>query len=242
MGFLDNLVGDMLGDATGGADFRAIRKVTRWVGGKNLAMLGLGAALAGGAAAVLSQRDGAATPPPPPPPGSAVVPPPPPPPPPPGQAAPPPPPPPPGQAAPPPLPPPGAAVPPPPPGQVSAPEEPPPELTYAVVRTMVAAALADGNLHSREREAILKRLGESGLDAEQQRQIHQDLVLPPQPTELAALAGTAEGRELLYRFAALIVLADEEVAELERDWLARLAEAFGIDEERRQNLEREVFG
>lgn len=237
MGFLDNLVGDMIGDATGGADLRMIRKVTHMVGGKNLAMLGIGAALAGGAAAMLSQRGGT-TAPPPPPPGQAAAPPPPPPPPPPvpGQAASPPPPPP---------PPPPAAAPPPLPGQDAAPQEepePPPELTYAIIRTMVAAALADGNLHSREREAILKRLGESGLDEERQRQIHQDLVLPPQPAELAGLVGTAEAREALYRFAALIVLADEQVTDLERGWLGRLAEAFEISGERREALEREVFG
>lgn len=236
MGFLDNLVGDMIGDATGGADLRMVRKVTRMVGGKNLAMLGIGAALAGGAAAMLSQR-GDTTVPPPPPPGRAAAPPPPPPPPPPPV---------PGQAAsPPPLPPPPppAAVPPPLPGQDAAPEEePPPELTYAIIRTMVAAALSDGNLHSREREAILKRLGESGLDEARQRQIHQDLVLPPQPAELAGLVGTAEAREALYRFAALIVLADEQVTDLERGWLGRLAEAFEISGERREALEHEVFG
>ena len=114
-------------------------------------------------------------------------------------------------------------------------------MTYAVVRTMVAAALADGHLDPKEKEVIERRLGESGLSPEQTRQIHQDLVLPPPPAEIAALAGSGEARETIYRFAALVLLADQEVSDLERSWLARLARALEIDTERVAALEREIF-
>ena len=106
---------------------------------------------------------------------------------------------------------------------------------------MVAAALADGRMAPEEKELIHRHLGESGLGEEQVRQIHQDLVLPPSPEELAALAPAAEAREALYRFAALVVLADRETSDLERRWLERLAAAFEIDAERRSVLEAEIF-
>ena len=73
-------------------------------------------------------------------------------------------------------------------------DELPPEVTYAVVRTMVAAALADGHLAPEEKAIIQKHLGESGLSEAQTAQVHQDLVLPPGPAELAALAGDAEAQ------------------------------------------------
>ncbi len=230
MGFLDRLVTDMLQDSTG----LPVRRLVRMVGGKNLLMMGAGAVLAGGAATALGQSpsqsgQGGTAPPPPLPPGAG---PPPPPPPPPGSVAGP------SPGAPPPPPPPMAAPPPVPAGEA---EEPTPEITYAVVRTMVAAALADGHLAPEEKEIIFQRLGESGLAEDQIRQVHQDLVLPPAPAELAALAPAAEAREALYRFAALIVLADGETSALERSWLDRLAAAFELDAERRSALETEIF-
>jgi len=68
------------------------------------------------------------------------------------------------------------------------------------------------------------------------------MVLPPSPRELAALVTDAAGRELLYRFAAAVVLADRRVSELEETWLERLADAFGLSAERRAELRAEVAG
>ncbi|HEX9735191.1 MAG TPA: DUF533 domain-containing protein [Thermoanaerobaculia bacterium] len=225
MGFLERLVTDMIGDSVG-FDGRSVRRVTRMVGGKNLLWLAGGAALAGGVASALSQRQGTV------PPAAGVAVPPPPPPPPPAE---PPPPPPSVQAVPPPPPPP----PPPPAAEPQEVEESelPPEAVYAVVRTMVAAALADGSLAPEEKELIHRRLGESGLSQEQTLQIHRDLVLPPTPAELVALAPPGPGREALYRCAALIVLADGQASDLERDWLGRLARALEIEPGRAAALE-----
>ncbi|HVS02742.1 MAG TPA: DUF533 domain-containing protein [Thermoanaerobaculia bacterium] len=107
---------------------------------------------------------------------------------------------------------------------------------------MVAAALADGHLDPREQQAILGHLASGELGEEQVRQVHQDLVLPPGVEELAASVHDAEGRELLYRFAALVIAADQQVSYQEREWLETLALALRIDEDRRQELEREVLG
>lgn len=222
MGFLERLVGDMIGESVG-LDARSLRRVTRMVGGKNLLLLAGGAALAGGVASALHKSQGAssstAT-------GATVPPPPPPPPPPPVMAVPPPPP------------------PPPPAAEPDEPEESvelPPEAVYAVVRTMVAAALADGSLAPEEKELIHHRLRESGLSEKQTLQIHRDLVLPPTPAELVALAPPGPGREALYRCASLIVLADGQTSDLERGWLDRLARALEIAPGRAAALERETF-
>ncbi len=250
MGFLDRMISDLIQDNTGINARRLVRKIG---GGKILAMGG--AAIA---ASVLAEKHGMfpgqqtttppgapatgapAGPPPTVPVGQTL----------PGQSAspgPPPPPPIPGSQPPPPQP----AVPPPPvPGAVPAAPAPtaevaddelPPELTYAIVRTMVAAALADGHLASEEKAMVQKHLGDSGLSEEQTSQIHKDLVLPPSPTELAALTEDRSGREMLYRFGALVVLADQRTSELERGWLERLASAFEFDAERKAELEAEIF-
>lgn len=241
MGFLDRMISDLIQDNTG----INARRLVRRIGGGKIVALG-GAALAaaalaekkgfsgfGGGAAqppgVAPQAPATGTPPPPPVPGSAGAAPPQPPPPPPipGAAAPP--------TAPPTAPPEAA------PEDASADDELPPELTYAIVRTMVGAALADGQLSPDEKAIIQKHLGDSGLSPEQTQQIHQDLVLPPSPDELAALAPAAEAREILFRFAALVVLADQEASDLERRWLDRLASAFELPEDRKAALETEIF-
>ena len=236
MGFLDRMISNLIQDNTGINARRMVRKI----GGGKLLALG-GAALAAG---IFAEKKGMfgqgagqqaapplpagapAAPPPPLPEGTQ-----------PGAAA----------AAPPPPPIPGAAPPPPPPIPGAAPaaaddaDELPQEVTYAIVRTMVAAALADGHMGREEKAMIHKHLGESGLSEEQTRQIHQDLVLPPSPADLAALAPAAEAREILYRFGALVVLADQEVSDLERRWLERLATAFELGDEQKAALEAEIF-
>lgn len=128
----------------------------------------------------------------------------------------------------------------PPTGSEAEPEEPPQEVTYAIVRAMVAGALADGQLDPAEKDMILGRLGESGLAPEQVSQIHKDLVIPPSPQELAAMTPTSEMREMLYRFAALVVLAEGGVSEPERRWLETLGQTFELSTDRLAALEAEL--
>lgn len=187
------------------------RPFVRAVGGKNLLLLG-GAAIAGALAAEKTRSQG--TP-------EAV----------------------------PPLPPPvptgpDEAVPPLPPLPTAAAEpEPsiPNPLLFAIVRTMVSGALADGEMHAEEKALIENRLGESSLSTEQTKQIHKDLVIPPAPDEVAKSVSSPEDRELLYRFGALVALADGEASAPEKAWLQRLASALAISSERRAELEREIF-
>lgn len=249
MKLLDTLVSQAIKQTTG---FDA-RRIVRKVGGSNLLLAG-GALLAGGLAAEhYRQRQGAggaagagAGPHPPPPPAPGWVPPPPPPagspawspPPPPAAGAPAwtPPPPPPPEA--------GLAAPPPPPAAAAAAEPPPaelpPEAEYAIVRAMIAAALADGRMAPEERAAIRAQLATGGFSEQQVRELQQDMVLPPGVEELAALATGEGGGELMFRFAALALVADGHCSGAEREWLDNLAAALRIDAGRRADIEREV--
>jgi uncharacterized membrane protein YebE (DUF533 family) len=134
-------------------------------------------------------------------------------------------------------------VPPLPPLPAAAPEPQLPQgLVFAIVRTLVAGALADGQMHAEEKKLIEKHLGESGLAPDQASQIHKDLIIPASPEELARAAATAEDRELLYRFGALVVLAEGQTSPPERAWLDRFGAALGLAPDRREALEREIFG
>jgi uncharacterized membrane protein YebE (DUF533 family) len=187
------------------------RPFVRAVGGKNLLLLG-GAAIAGALAAE-KMREG----------GSRVAPPPPP------------------------LPPriPGterAAPPPPPPLPQEATEAAiPQDVLFAIVRTLVAGALADGEMHGEEKKLIEKRLGEGGLTSEQTERIRKDLVFPASVEEIASPVETTEDRELVFRFGSLVVLADGEASAREKTWLESLGAALGLAAERQRALQSEIF-
>ncbi len=237
MGFLDSMVGELVRRETG---FNATRLIRR-IGSKRLLMMG-GAALAGG---MLSQKSqGAGT-------GSFLrsagvgsvssptasggVP---------------------AASHLPPLPTAGAAglpgLPPVPVPMAPATSEVPPlpkedkaqsqELLYAIVRTMVAAALSDGMLDPREKAAIQEHLSDSGLTDQQQSQIRRDLVIPAAAAELAGMLPEGEDPETLLEFAVLVLRADGELKAKELQWLADLAELLGVDESRRLALLKELAG
>lgn len=208
------MVSDLVKSSTG---FNA-RPFVRAVGGKNLLLIG-GAALAGALAAEKmrqGQQQGqpGAVPPPPPVPGRPQ----------------------------PPLPPlPGAAPPLPPLPQQATDDDVPKELVFAIVRTLVAGALANGEMKPEEKTLIESRLGESGLAPAQIQRIQKDMVIPPSPAELSGLVSVQEDRELLYRFAALVVAKDGAIDVHEKAWLDKLGDAFKIPPEKRRSLESEIF-
>ena len=134
-------------------------------------------------------------------------------------------------------------VPPLPPLPTAAPEPQLPQpLVFAIVRTMVSGALADGEMHAGEKKLIEGRLGESGLSPDETKQIHKDLAIPPPPEEIGRMVSTTEDRELLYRFGALVVRSEGGASPPERAWLERLGAALGLAPERRAALESEIFG
>jgi uncharacterized membrane protein YebE (DUF533 family) len=186
----------------------------RAVGGKNILLLG-GAAIAGALAAEKMRSQPAV-------PGAPPLPVPPPPP----------------------LPSTGTAVPPlPPPVPSASPEAALPKgLMFAIVRTMISAALSDGEMHQEERKLIEGRLGESGLTPDETKQIRKDLVFPPTPDEIGTMVSSTEDRELLYRFGALVVRSQDGTSPEETAWLEQLGGALGMAAGRRSALEAEIFG
>jgi uncharacterized membrane protein YebE (DUF533 family) len=66
------------------------------------------------------------------------------------------------------------------------------------------------------------------------------MVLPPAVEELAALAADGAGRDVLFRFAALSLVADRQCTPAERAWLDQLAAALGIDPATEAAIEREI--
>ncbi len=263
MGFLDRMVSDLVKSSTG----YNVRPLIRMLGAKRLLTLG-GAAVAGAALSDrMQQRDGASPPPGPLPtgtpgpgplptstPGPGPLP-----------AAPPPPP------GPVPTVTPTGAIPPPPPIPVAPPPPPPaspaspggspsaegdqggeasvspalvsPALTLAGVRTVIAAALADGVLADVERAVIDQHLENPELSTEQAAQARADFDAPLAPAALAAMVDDSAGAEVLYRLAAAVILADDTVTSDERAWLDSFATALGFDAATKSAIEASlVFG
>jgi uncharacterized membrane protein YebE (DUF533 family) len=130
---------------------------------------------------------------------------------------------------------PGLAVPPPLPG--TTPAAPPvaiPPGAERMVRLMISAARADGELSELERQAILEHARAAGVEFLVASEIDR-------ATPLAAIvAGVADEkqREDLYVLAYAIVRADETVTGSERIYLAQLAIQLGLDDETVARLER----
>lgn len=133
-------------------------------------------------------------------------------------------------------------LPPPPPETQATDEEPglSPSLSYAVVRTLLAAALADGDMAPEERRLIDSHLNEEGLDADQVRQIRRELVVPATPQKLATLVSPADA-DVLFRAAVLGARADGAVSGEEQAWLDRLAAALGLPQERQRALQTDFL-
>ena len=127
---------------------------------------------------------------------------------------------------PPPPPPPGAsAVPPPPPPATRAvtPDTPAQEDALLLVRTMIAAAHADGRIDDDERRAILARAG--SLDADDRRILETELAEPRSVAQIAAATRPGFGPQV---YAAALIAVRVDTLE-ESDWLEQLGFALGLD-------------
>ncbi len=145
-------------------------------------------------------------------------------------------------------PPPPAAVPPPPPAASNA-ELPPLPARYEptryqpmldvkrqeaalLVRSMIAAAAADGLIDDGERGAILERARAAGDDADTLAFLERELAHPVSAEELVAQTPRSLS-EQVYAASALAISIDTDA---ERAYLDRLAAGLGIDAARRAEL------
>jgi uncharacterized membrane protein YebE (DUF533 family) len=105
-----------------------------------------------------------------------------------------------------------------------------------LLRIMISAARADGELGPAEREHILKETREVGAEA----LVQQELDAPRPLGELVAGVSDPELQQQLYTLAFVIVRADESVTGGERIYLAQLANRLGLDPASVARLESEA--
>jgi uncharacterized membrane protein YebE (DUF533 family) len=95
-----------------------------------------------------------------------------------------------------------------------------------LVRTMIAAASADGKIDERERSRILKGMAEAGIDPQSNEWLEDELA---SPADIDALAGPVNDRETASQvYAAARITIDPDTLQ-EREFLRRLADALDLD-------------
>ena len=95
----------------------------------------------------------------------------------------------------------------------------------ALVRVMIAAARADGHIDESERSRIADRLRLSGIGAEAEQFLVQELEKPVDLDALVAAAGTEPQKVELYTAARLTIAPDSRA---ERGFLDLLAGRLGL--------------
>jgi uncharacterized membrane protein YebE (DUF533 family) len=108
-----------------------------------------------------------------------------------------------------------------------------PEPVLRLMRLMVSAAGADGEIGPAEREKILAEAREVGADA----LVARELEAPRPLGEIVAGVTDPQLKEQLYTLAFTIVRADETVTGAERIYLAQLANRLGLDAAEVKRLE-----
>lgn len=140
-----------------------------------------------------------------------------------------------GQGAPPPPPGTGPAVPPPPPGAAPAIPPPPPAAAPGgaaerearlLIRAMVAAAHADGQLDAEERSRIGDRVRAAGLGADEQARLEATMAAPATIDELVGEVTSPDLAEQVYIVSLLAIRPDTDA---ERSHLGALARALALD-------------
>jgi uncharacterized membrane protein YebE (DUF533 family) len=102
------------------------------------------------------------------------------------------------------------------------------------IRAMIAAAAADGQIDETERRTILAGLKEAGLDAEAHQWLADEMA---RPASIDALVEAAESPELSTQIYAAARLAIDPDTPAEKDFLAGLAGALGLDVELVANID-----
>jgi uncharacterized membrane protein YebE (DUF533 family) len=100
------------------------------------------------------------------------------------------------------------------------------ERALTMVRSMVAAAYADGVIDKAEKARIMGNLQQAGLDDEAKAFLQQELANPMSPADLAGLSTSAEMTVQIYTAARLAIDPDTQE---EQDFLAELAGALQLD-------------
>ncbi len=106
-----------------------------------------------------------------------------------------------------------------------------------LVRTMIAAAAADGVIDVEERRRILARSGDAGLDADTRSFLEAELAVPKSADDIAAMTRPALVNEV-YAAALLAVNLDHES---ERRFLEKLGTGLGLSAETQQEIQSQLL-
>ncbi len=137
-----------------------------------------------------------------------------------------------------------ATPPPPPPGPPPAPPEAPgsarqpgQDQAILLIRAMIAAANADGQIDADERHAILGKLQEAGLGEEERRFLAAELAHPPSLESLLARIDSPELAEQVYAASLLAVEVDTKA---EKSYLSYLQARLGLSDPKVEEIERSL--
>ena len=108
--------------------------------------------------------------------------------------------------------------------------------TKLMIRAMIEAAKADGQIEPAERAQIMEALSDAG--AEERRFVADLIDAPADMAGLVAAAGDAT-RAQVYATARMIIAGANGA---EKDWLDRLAEGLGLDPATRSALDAAAPG
>ncbi len=121
------------------------------------------------------------------------------------------------------------------------PEEGDAQFQVVALRTVVAAALADGEIAAEERGLLQEHLSSSDLPETDRQRIQGDLLAPAAPAALAADYPAGEDPTALVALAIAMLRSDGEMVASERAWLGELASALGVPADRVTQIEGELF-
>lgn len=107
------------------------------------------------------------------------------------------------------------------------------------LRTMVAAASADGHIDQAERSRIVKGLTEAGIDPEASRWLETEMASPADVEELAANVNDPDKAAQVY--AAARIAIDPDTIQ-EREFLNQLAEALDLEPAIRSQIDETAGG
>lgn len=101
------------------------------------------------------------------------------------------------------------------------------ETAWILLRAMIAAAAADGEIDDTEQDRILSKAAAVDLPDEQVRRIQDEMGSPLSPEAIAKTARSAEEREHVYAVSLGAVVLDSDA---ERVHMKRLAKALDLHE------------